>query len=59
MTNRDRRPDIAVATARQSLNPIGTSGCFLENPAQRCDLDRQVAVFDRKSRPRGLDQCIF
>jgi len=51
--------DIAVATARQSLNPTCTSGDFLKNPAQCCNLNRQIAVLDCKSRPRGLDQRIF
>jgi len=51
--------DIAVATGAQSLNPTCTSGDFLKNPAQCCNLNRQIAVLDCKSRPRGLDQRIF
>ena len=55
----DRRPDIAIAAARQSLDPTRSAGDFLKHPAQGRDLNRQIAVFDRKSRPRGLDQRLF
>src|SRR5260370_871445 len=50
-------PSPACSTPRESLCPARTSGHSLKDPAQGCDLDRQIAVLDRKSRPRRLDQC--
>jgi hypothetical protein len=45
--------------ARQSLDPTRPSGTLLKNPAQCCDLNRQIAVLDRAPRPPGLNQRIF
>jgi hypothetical protein len=58
MAGLDRWPDIAIATPRQRLDPASASG-LLENPAQGGDLNRQIAVLNRKARPRGLDKRVF
>jgi hypothetical protein len=49
------RPDKSIASAGQRFDPAVTAGLLREHAAEGCDLNGQVAVFDRKAGPRRLD----
>src|SRR6202043_238345 len=49
------RRDKAVATTGHGLDAAALGAPVIEDAAQRGDLHVQVAVFDRGSRPDGLD----
>ena len=59
MPHRYRRPNVAVATTGQGLNPVRAGARFFKNTAQRGNLNRQIAVLDRKPGPGSLDQSVF
>jgi hypothetical protein len=48
------RCDKAVAAPCDRLDAAPLCSPVIEDPAQRCDLDVEVAVFDRRPRPDGV-----
>ena len=50
--------DKAVAAPRNRLDAAALRSPIIEDAAQCCDLDVEVAVFDRRSRPNGLDDLV-
>ena len=52
------RPDKAVAAPGNRLDAAALRSPVIEDAAQCCDLDVEVAVFDRRSRPDGVDDLV-
>src|SRR5208282_4013120 len=55
----DGRSDEPITSAGKRLDPAFAAGLFAQDPAQRGDLDSQIALFDGYAGPRGLDQRIL
>src|SRR5216683_348803 len=52
------RRDKAVASPGNRLDAAAPRSSVIEDAAQCCDLDVEVAVFDRRSQPDGLDDPV-
>ena len=59
LLNGDNRPGKPVTAAGQCFDPALTAGLFLKHATEGCDLDREVAFLDCKTRPRRLNQCVL
>jgi hypothetical protein len=53
------RPDVSITAAGQRLDPALPAGLLAQDPAQRRDLNRQVALLDCLAGPRGFDQRVL
>ncbi len=56
---RDDRPDELIAATGHGLDPTLAAGGCAEHPAQRRDLNREVAFLDRLAGPSGFDQRVL
>ena len=51
--------DEPIAASRQGLDPALAAWLLAEHPTQRGDLDREVALLDGDTVPRGVHQPIL
>ncbi len=56
---RNHRPDESIAAAGHGLDPTIATGELAQHPAQRRNLNREVAFLDYLSRPRGFEQRVL
>src|SRR5712691_11402298 len=56
---RNHRPDESIAAAGHGLDPTIATGELAQHPAQRRNLNREVAFLDYLSRPGGFDQRVL
>ena len=55
----DSGPGEPIALTGQRRYPAFSAGHLGERPTLRGYLHRQIAILDRKARPRRLDQCVL
>jgi hypothetical protein len=53
------RPDKAIASPCQRLDPALASRCLRKHASDCCDLNGQIAFFHNNARPRRVDDAVF
>ena len=53
------RPDEAITTPCERLDPVFATRRLGERAADRRDLNRQIAFFDDHTRPRGIEDAFL